>query len=266
MAGATYKTGQEAYRAWHKQAGGSTVLILILKESRNVACSSSGICADRRRCFYRRVRRDGTRSTNPVSQADRAPQSLSPRRGLAQYSPEHEWRPLGRGHPGACRARRQHLGLSSLLQHHSRRPRHLHQSRRRQSADSKIRPFGQAAREFRCGTIRLSAWLHHRSRGKPLGERRQRRSDRARHVGEERRRRDHGPGSPQIESGRQSSDDARQGRRLRKRSGQFRSSDRNRRRAERRYLRQRRPPAQHAHECAHREVRQKREVHQELGT
>ena len=56
---------------------------------------------------------------------------------------EHEWRPLGRGHQGACRTQRQHLGLSSLLQHGAARQRRLHQSRRGQSADPGIRSGGQ---------------------------------------------------------------------------------------------------------------------------
>src|SRR2546422_1276768 len=72
-----------------------------------------------------RVWSGGTHSTNSVPQTNPTPQSISPGEKLADASKEDEWRQVGRVNQGGYRFQRQHLGLSSMFQHRTRRRRNL---------------------------------------------------------------------------------------------------------------------------------------------
>ena len=70
---------------------------------------------------------------------------------------QHERRPLGRGHQGARRQRRQHLGLSSMLQHGTAGPCHLHRAGNSNPPILEFNPAGKLLKSFGAG---LFAYPH----------------------------------------------------------------------------------------------------------
>ena len=158
----------------------------------------------------------------PVPKPSTLPESLSPRARLADAARHHEGSEraqVGRGHPGARRAQRQHLGVSSLFPRQADRRRHVPQSRRRQPADPRVQPGGQASAEASasdCSRIRTgSPWTRTATSGRPttndeetiLGD-----------AGEERAGRRDGADRPQDQPGRQGADDDRHAWRRRERA------------------------------------------------
>src|ERR1700680_6358 len=81
------------------------------------------IHASNKVCDDRHIWTGVTRATVP--QTNSTPQSVSTGGELADASPEHEWRSVGRINPRGYRSQRQHLGLSSMFQYRARRCRYL---------------------------------------------------------------------------------------------------------------------------------------------
>ena len=117
-------------------------------------------------------------------------------------------------------------------------------------SDPQVRRLGQAREVVRRRAVRVPAWPPRRSRRQRLGHRQHRQGRQ-------------GPSGVQVQPRRQGADAARQGRRRRQRPGRVQRAVGRARRAERRHLRRRRPWRQQ--QCAHRQVRQDRQVHQDLG-